>query len=247
MALNPDVWQANTSYSAGDKVRPSSANGFVYMALNSGMSGSAEPSWPQTQGAEVIDNEVHWVAINKRVEYSVLDKALEHIKQNGNQMTICLENPTHFYQACDPEEWQAETQYQEGEVVRPTSRNGFVYVCIQAGTSGTSEPSWPTAAGQTVSDGTVVWECYENFTLCAVEMTPSDYSIEFTNDGGRKITTATKTDVVVYREGEGKFACIVDTATGELLLVTVPNTSQNFIEGALARITEIVYEIELPS
>lgn len=33
------------------------------------------------------------------------------------------------------------------------------YTCVQAGTTGTLEPSWPLAVGQRVADGTVVWEC----------------------------------------------------------------------------------------
>jgi hypothetical protein len=57
--------------------------------------------------------------------------------------------------------WQASTGYSLGDVVVPTTglENGFRYDCTTAGTSDASEPTWPTAEGETVADGTVVWTC----------------------------------------------------------------------------------------
>lgn len=37
------------------------------------------------------------------------------------------------------------------------SSNNYGFVCIQAGTTGGSTPSWPTTYGATVADGTVIW------------------------------------------------------------------------------------------
>jgi len=50
--------------------------------------------------------------------------------------------------------------YNVGDYVVPTPSTGIrlAYRCIQAGTPGNSEPSWPTGNFQTVSDGAVVWE-----------------------------------------------------------------------------------------
>lgn len=49
------------------------------------------------------------------------------------------------------------TAYILGQIVRPSTGNGHVYVCIVAGTSGASAPTWPTVAGQIVVDGGVTW------------------------------------------------------------------------------------------
>lgn len=51
------------------------------------------------------------------------------------------------------------TAYRVGEIVRPATGNGFVYVCSVAGTSGGSIPTYPTVIGTTVVDGGVTWTC----------------------------------------------------------------------------------------
>jgi len=45
--------------------------------------------------------------------------------------------------------------------VTPITKNGRKYICTTAGTSGVSQPTWPTTIGNTVVDGTVTWTCSE--------------------------------------------------------------------------------------
>ena len=53
--------------------------------------------------------------------------------------------------------WVANTAYVVGDTVIPTVANEVEYKCTTAGTSGASQPTWPTEVGETVSDGTVTW------------------------------------------------------------------------------------------
>ncbi len=49
------------------------------------------------------------------------------------------------------------TAYNVGDIVRPATGNGFVYVCAVAGTSGGSPPTFSTVKNRETADGTVVW------------------------------------------------------------------------------------------
>ncbi|KKL89143.1 hypothetical protein LCGC14_1917660, partial [marine sediment metagenome] len=58
--------------------------------------------------------------------------------------------------------WQANFNYYENEVVRPTVPYGaehgdFIYRCTTEGVSGATEPTWTTLPSDTISDGSVVW------------------------------------------------------------------------------------------
>ena len=53
--------------------------------------------------------------------------------------------------------WQASAAYVAGQVTRPVTANSHLYQCTTAGTTGSSQPTWPTGGG-TVTDGTVVWQ-----------------------------------------------------------------------------------------
>lgn len=54
--------------------------------------------------------------------------------------------------------WQASAAQSIDDAILPTTHNGHYYVCIGAGTTGATEPTWPTGAGSTINDGTVAWQ-----------------------------------------------------------------------------------------
>lgn len=59
--------------------------------------------------------------------------------------------------------WQASTTYALGDHCFPSDpiTTPYYYVCTVVGTSGATEPTWPTISGDTVTDGTVTWQCVE--------------------------------------------------------------------------------------
>lgn len=54
--------------------------------------------------------------------------------------------------------WAATTAASLGTLKKPTVSNGHYYRCKTAGTTGGTQPTWPTIPQATVADGTVVWE-----------------------------------------------------------------------------------------
>ena len=56
-------------------------------------------------------------------------------------------------------QWSSSTIIEEGDRRVPTTIGSLWYVCTTAGTTGGSEPTWPTNIGDSVTDGTVVWRC----------------------------------------------------------------------------------------
>lgn len=65
------------------------------------------------------------------------------------------------------EAWQANRIYQVGEVLSPTTWNGFVYLCEQPGTVGSQEPVWPLAEEAAVFVGTAVCRARQYLPIVA--------------------------------------------------------------------------------
>tara|TARA_R100001460_G_scaffold2063_1_gene7027 strand:+ start:3387 stop:4280 length:894 start_codon:yes stop_codon:yes gene_type:complete len=55
--------------------------------------------------------------------------------------------------------WAASTAFAVGDIRRAsvTQNSGLVFKCTTAGTSASSEPTWPTDIGSTITDNTAVW------------------------------------------------------------------------------------------
>ncbi len=72
--------------------------------------------------------------------------------------------------------WVTATAYSAGDKVKKISGGTHLYQCTTAGTSGGSEPTWPTTIDATVTDGTVVWTC---IGILAPDTT-NDYTVDAT-------------------------------------------------------------------
>lgn len=53
--------------------------------------------------------------------------------------------------------WTPSKAYVAGNVIVPSPQNGHTYICASGGTSGTTQPTWPTVSNATVTDNSVTW------------------------------------------------------------------------------------------
>lgn len=76
MISTPTVWQRTTTYAQNRVVVPTTHNGFVYIAVNGGQSGAAEPAWQTTIGEITNDGTIRWRAV--RAVYQQPDEQIEY-------------------------------------------------------------------------------------------------------------------------------------------------------------------------
>lgn len=71
--------------------------------------------------------------------------------------------------------WAASTSYSVGDIVRATTlqASGLVFRCTTAGTSASSEPTWATSVGNTVTDNTAVWTAVASAYEELAQLAPS--------------------------------------------------------------------------
>lgn len=85
--------------------------------------------------------------------------------------------------------WAAATAYALNTVIAPG--NGYTYICTTAGTSGSTEPTWPTSEGA-VNDGAAVW------TYQAAKTLKYDFVSAPANGGAGRINTAVQDNPSAY-------------------------------------------------
>lgn len=104
----------------------------------------------------------------KESRLSAFKKALSY---TGDKARIRHDGYIHVFRPTPyAPDWEADTEYGLTDKVKPTTPNGFEYICTTAGTSDSAgnEPTWPTTEDSTVAeDGvdtlvwTIVWYDYE--------------------------------------------------------------------------------------
>lgn len=125
------------------------------------------------------------------------------------------------------EPWQPSTNYRVGQVVSPSTftnngvigaqgswvaqQTGFVFQCIQAGTSAAddtlhdTQPDWPTTIDATVTDGTVKWQECTPIALAGLPDPAAPFNPTTAPNSGSPITAG----ATVY------LACTMVNAQGE--------------------------------
>lgn len=169
-------WTANTTKHLGSVVKPTDVYilghpniahlWYVCVVVtpmwSTGETGNTEPTWPETPGLTVVDNELTWECYTEGEKYQVPDHV--HIQFIGVS--------NHNWPDWTSIVWTGNTGKVNGNVVYPSQSwkdahpeaCSFVFVCINvSGTTGSSEPSWPTGCEDVCweyQDGTVIWRAY---------------------------------------------------------------------------------------
>lgn len=119
--------------------------------------------------------------------------------------------------------WLPATAVVVGEMACPSDSfslngNGHTYRCTTPGTTGAAEPTWPTAEGATVDDGTVVWTEY---TAVMANRLPAPVAPVLTRDSGAG-TFAASRDVYIILTFQNAMGETI-TSTASVLSNTVLN------------------------
>lgn len=75
------------------------------------------------------------------------------------------DNPRYILELLQNSKWKASTYVGEGTRWYPTKPNNRCYICIEDGTTGTTEPDWPLVVNNTINDGTAIWKCEAQLDL----------------------------------------------------------------------------------
>ena len=102
-------------------------------------------------------------------------------------------------------EWTAAHAYALGAIIEPVTPNGYKYQVSTAGTShATTEPTWPTSIGSTVTDGTIVWTCLAiKHPITEIKLALTSGALAAATGGaalnlGTSVTSGTSNKVAVY-------------------------------------------------
>lgn len=106
---------------------------------------------------------------------------------NAYGQAAALGSPaTHYVGLLTATTWLASTAYSAGAYVIPTTfgsisgQQGKIFKCTTAGTSGTAQPTWPTTAGGTVTDGGATWtevsDLFQQGTFTGSEISGNAYA-----------------------------------------------------------------------
>ena len=133
----PKTWSSSTAFVVGQRVNPTTYNGFTYECVTSGTTGGSQPTWPTTINSTVADGGVTW-------------NCIAYVNFPTAQPTIS---------------WAASTVTALGTIITVSSRPTLAFTATVAGTTSSSLPTWPATVNETVVDGGVTWTAVDIKTL----------------------------------------------------------------------------------
>ncbi len=152
-----------------------------------------------------------------------LDLVLDRIALSREEV-ILTQDPSTYFNCIYPDLHLLESPYILGDTVRPGTDNGFVYECVIAGDSGSTEPGWLTTQDAEFTDGTVTWKTHENYAIANGTLTAGDFA-KSDEGTGRKLSVSQKVNVLVHRTGTPATAAFINHDTQTLHAYTGTRTA----------------------
>ncbi len=112
-----------------------------------------------------------------------LGKLKELLSYTGCDGRIGADDHIHIFMTY-PRAWQADFNYYEGEIVKPTTGGEIFFTCTKTGVSDGTEPTWPTAVDGTVNDNSTTWKL------------KYDYTYDLTDAGHNFFDKSTRTRII---------------------------------------------------
>jgi hypothetical protein len=132
--------------------------------------------------------------------------------------------------------WAVATALALGVSRRPTTPTGYRYQVTTAGTTHAStEPTWPTVIGSTVSDGTVVWTCVaeeRDVNEITLGLSSGDLDTNVAGaalDIGTQVLSGTSNDIAIHIRVENAIPTLSSTIGQAELTVNI----ESVIEGVV--------------
>ena len=138
----------------------------------------------------------------------------------ATQQSVCSQKPTDFYEAYWPNAIQTKnTGYVIGDLITAPTASDYLYECISAGTSGSTEPGFATNKGAIFRDGTVAWKTHNNYSIVSTPMVSTDF-VKETIEHGKQLKVMEKVGILIYKSGPIGYTALLDVANKKLLHVT---------------------------
>lgn len=188
--------------------------------------------------------------MGKWIPQAIMDLPLIEI-QKADEICICSDYPTTYYNAHKPGVWTSSTLVTVGTLKSPATGNGCIYECIVEGTTGSSSPGWNLIQDGETIDNTVTWKTHYNYALANAILLSGDKLIEDSvSPVGRKLNISEKSNILCHTSGTVNHMALIDSFDLSLKLVSTGETvlpeNNDLVSGRLISITRFEYIIKAP-